>query len=71
MFDPHSLELSDKLPLIQADGSAGDTWLYLTTLSRQLTSTSAVRQMQSPAAMAPVPAHAVIRDRGGAEEHRL
>ena len=32
VFDPLSLELSDKLPLIQADGSAGDTWLYLTTL---------------------------------------
>ena len=32
VFDPRSLELSDKLPLIQADGSAGDTWLYLTTL---------------------------------------
>ena len=32
VFDPSSLEVSDKLPLIQADGSAGDTWLYLTTL---------------------------------------
>ncbi len=32
VFDPLSLELSDKLPLIQTDGSAGDTWLYLTTL---------------------------------------
>ena len=32
VFDPLSLELSDKLPLIQADGSEGDRWLYLTTL---------------------------------------
>ena len=32
VFDPHSLELSDKLPLINDDGSEGDRWLYLTTL---------------------------------------
>ena len=32
VYDPRSMEASDKLPLIQADGSAGDTWLYLTTL---------------------------------------
>ena len=32
VFDPRSMEVSDKLPLTQADGSAGDTWLYLTTL---------------------------------------
>ncbi len=32
VFDPRSMEVSDKLPLLQADGSAGDTWLYLTTL---------------------------------------
>ena len=32
-YDPLSnCELSDKLALIQADGSEGDTWLYLTTL---------------------------------------
>ena len=32
VYDPESNAASDKLPLIQADGSAGDTWLYLTTL---------------------------------------
>ena len=32
VFDPRSLELSDKLPLINDDGSEGDRWLYLTTL---------------------------------------
>ena len=32
VFDPSSLELSDKLPLINDDGSEGDRWLYLTTL---------------------------------------
>ena len=32
VYDPASSAASDKLPLINADGSAGDTWLYLTTL---------------------------------------
>ena len=32
VYDPASNAASDKLPLINADGSAGDTWLYLTTL---------------------------------------
>ena len=32
VYDPRSMEVSDKLPLINADGSEGDTWLYLTTL---------------------------------------
>ena len=32
VYDPRSMEASDKLPLIQADGSEGDRWLYLTTL---------------------------------------
>ncbi len=32
VYDPETDEVNDKLPLIRADGSAGDTWLYLTTL---------------------------------------
>ena len=32
VYDPESNAASDKLPLIQADGSEGDRWLYLTTL---------------------------------------
>ncbi len=32
VYDPASNAASDKLPLINADGSEGDTWLYLTTL---------------------------------------
>ena len=32
VYDPASSAANDKLPLINADGSAGDTWLYLTTL---------------------------------------
>ncbi|MDE0327649.1 MAG: hypothetical protein OXI78_01000 [Anaerolineaceae bacterium] len=32
VYDPETDALNDKLPLIRADGSAGDTWLYLTTL---------------------------------------
>ena len=32
VYDPASNAANDKLPLINADGSAGDTWLYLTTL---------------------------------------
>ncbi len=31
-YDPEADTYNDKLPLINADGSAGDTWLYLTTL---------------------------------------
>lgn len=33
VYDPETDALNDKLPLINADGSAGDTWLYLTTVS--------------------------------------
>ena len=32
VYDPMSNEASDKLALVNADGSEGDTWLYLTTL---------------------------------------
>lgn len=32
VYDPESNEASDKLALVNADGSEGDTWLYLTTL---------------------------------------
>ncbi|MCY4022499.1 MAG: hypothetical protein OXF32_03550 [Anaerolineaceae bacterium] len=32
VYDPASSAANDKLPLVNADGSAGDTWLYLTTL---------------------------------------
>ena len=32
VYDPASNEASDKLALVNADGSEGDTWLYLTTL---------------------------------------
>ena len=32
IYDPLLLQEQGPLPLIQADGSAGDTWLYLTTL---------------------------------------
>lgn len=32
VFDPTSNAASDQLPLLRADGSAGDTWLYLTTV---------------------------------------
>ncbi|MCY4022496.1 MAG: hypothetical protein OXF32_03535 [Anaerolineaceae bacterium] len=33
VYDPETDALNDKLPLVNADGSAGDTWLYLTTVS--------------------------------------
>ena len=33
VYDPETNALTDKLPLMNADGSAGDTWLYLTTVS--------------------------------------
>ncbi len=32
VYDPESSEESDKLALLDADGSDGDTWLYLTTV---------------------------------------
>ena len=32
VYDPKSNAASDKLALVNADGSAGNTWLYLTTL---------------------------------------
>ncbi len=32
VYDPRALAQEGPLPLIQSDGSAGDTWLYLTTL---------------------------------------
>ncbi len=33
VYDPETDALNDKLPLMNADGSAGHTWLYLTTVS--------------------------------------
>ena len=33
VYDPATDALNDKLPLMNADGSVGDTWLYLTTVS--------------------------------------